>query len=82
MDFSDIFYFFLLGSGRESPRRWEWGRDDVLFKIPGGGVSQAGGGGGGRGREVFAGNWGGGRGLNILFSGPKFPPSTSILPLL
>ena len=75
------FLFFLLGGGRGSgsPRHREGGRFGLL-KIPGGegGSPKRGGGGRGAGR-VSAGNSGQGWGLNIFFSGPKFPASCEVI---
>ena len=67
--FGYFLFFFCSGEGKresEAPGG-EGGR--FLLKIPGGGVSRAGGGGAGR---VFAGNLG--RGAKYFFSGSKFPP--------
>ena len=66
------FFFSARGRGKGSPRRREGGGDGFLWKIPGGG------GGLPRRWEGVCGEffWGAG-GLNILFSGPKFPPSNN-----
>ena len=69
VDVSNIFYFFLLGGGEGGVRgAGRGGGGDFLLKIPGGGVSRAGGGRGARGRESVCGELGGG-GLNIFFRG-------------
>ena len=66
VDVSDIFKFFSARErGKESPRRWERG-GQFFIESPRRGLP---GGWGRRGRgagRVF--------GLNIFFSGPKFPP--------
>ena len=83
MDVSDIFFSSAEGKGeskapgrgRGSPRRREGGGGFFFeWKLPRrGGVSRVGGGGGGEGLGgCLQGIWGGG--LNLFFSGPKFPP--------
>ena len=80
VDVSDIFYFFS-ARGREGGVRGAGrvgGGGDFFLENPrrgGGGLPGGWGGGRARGREGVCGELGGGGGLNIFFSGPKFPPS-------
>ena len=61
-------FFFRSGEGKGESEAPGEGATIFLLKIPGGGVSRAGGGGGMRGREGVCGEFGGG-GLNIFFRG-------------
>ena len=69
-----ILFFSVRGRGkrRRRPRRWPGGSVKLKIEGGGGGVFRRGGVGGGRALGEC--QWGGGGGLNIFFSGPKFPP--------
>ena len=72
MDVSDIYFFFCSGAGKgESEAPGGGGGGIFTLKIPGGGVSRAGGGRGVRGREGVYGKFGGGG--QIFFFGAEIP---------
>ena len=78
VDVSEIFFVCSgRGKGKSEARRQEGGRGWFLLKIPGEGMGR------GAGR-VSAANWGsfffwGGGGLNMFFSRPKRPPSSTLV---
>ena len=73
-DVSDIFYFFFgLGEGKGEHGATGGVGESVFIANHRGGVLPEGRGGAGS-REGLRGIWWGGGGLNIFFSGPKFPP--------